>query len=65
MLLGLPILLRRALTGLLQRRISMFATMAIACVGALVLLDLWEASAVVFFYNVSPRIDPRAPEIGR
>ena len=64
-LLGLPILLRRALTGLLQRRISMFATMAIACVGALVLLDLWEASAVVFFYNVSPRIDPRAPEIGR
>ena len=52
-LLGLPTLFGRALIGLRQGRLNMFATMAIACTGALVLLDLWEASAVVFFYLAS------------
>ena len=52
--LGLPVLLARALAGCYyQRTINMFCTMVIAVVGALTLLDLWEASAIVFFFVAS------------
>jgi len=52
--LGLPVLLARALAGCYyQRTINMFCTMVIAVTGALALLDLWEASAIVFFFVAS------------
>jgi len=50
-LLGLPTLVVRALNGLfLQCTLNMFASMALACIGALVLLDLEEAAAITFFF---------------
>ena len=53
-LLGLPVLLARAIAGIVyQRTINMFCTMVIAVGGALALLDLWEAAAIVFFFVLS------------
>ena len=51
---GSPVLVVRSFAGLYyQRRLNMFATMLIAVVGACVLLDLWEAAAIVFFAALS------------
>lgn len=51
---GSPVLLARALAGIIyQGTLNMFATMLIACVGAIVILDLWEAAAIVFFFALS------------
>jgi copper chaperone CopZ len=52
--LGAPVLLARAISGLLvQRTLNMFATQSIAVAGALALLDLWEAAAIVTFFAAS------------
>lgn len=51
---GAPVLLSRALAGLVYNRtINMFCTMTIAVIGALALLDFWEAAAIVFFFVAS------------
>ena len=54
LLVGSPVLLVRAIAGIVyQRALNMQATMTIAVVGAVILLDMWEASAIVFFFAVS------------
>jgi len=51
---GAPVLLARALAGLIhQRSLNMFSTMSIAVAGALALLDFWEAAAISFFFCAS------------
>ena len=51
---GVPVLVARALAGIVYQRIlNMQCTMLIAVIGALALLDLWEASAIVFFFVAS------------
>jgi len=48
---GSPIMLLRALSGVLyQRTLNMFSTMAIATVGACLIGDFWEAATLVFFF---------------
>ena len=52
--LGAPVLIMRAAAGLYyQRTINMFCTMVLAVVGAVALLDFWEAAAIVFFFVAS------------
>ena len=52
--LGAPVLIMRAASGLYyQRTINMFCTMVLAVVGAVALLDFWEAAAIVFFFVAS------------
>ena len=51
---GAPLLLVRALAGLVyERTINMFLTMLLAVVGALMLRDFFEAAAIVFFFVLS------------
>ena len=51
---GAPVLLARAISGLIyQRTLNMFATMFIAAAGAIALLDMWEAAAIIFFFTLS------------
>ena len=51
---GAPVLLARAISGLIyQRTLNMFATMLIAAAGAIALLDMWEAAAIIFFFTLS------------
>jgi copper chaperone CopZ len=53
-IIGSPVMLVRALSGVFyQRTVNMFATMCIATIGAVLLLDFWEAAAIVFFFASS------------
>ena len=57
---GVPVLIARALAGLLYTHsLNMYATMLIAVVGAIVLSDLWEAAAIVFFFSMSNFLQAR------